>query len=283
MEDDSMKIAYKNLIAKTKIDKNKNINLKIKKDLKNFEKETNFEQFFTKNKATYNLESDKYHSTYDLETIELLKNDKNLNFIKEKYIHDFFPEINYSGLKKSEFTNFSSFSLNLHNEKIFNNISPIDQNMETIENFNFRLFKYLDSYKDCYMTVDTNDNKSKRDSIKTVYVTHILNHLLKRNQEQERNSKFSNIIFKEHTLTSILKEELFVDKDLEGLKNEEIRFSNEKKEIVENNLFNLHNINTIQSILNEQTLENITLSTIKSNHENISKIIKDSVYFKVII
>ena len=279
-EDEAMKIAYKKVLEKSNNGKIKNINLKVKKDT-NLAKE-NMNLLSSVNILDDKIDQiNKYHISYDNEKINLIKN-KSHQLIKERYIHSFFGEIEFTGIQKIE-QYPSSLSLNLYNDKIIKKIAPKNENMEDLENFNYRFFKYLDGYKDCFMSIHESEKTNIKENVRSVYTAHILNHLLKRNQEIERNNKLSKIIFKDGTMASKIKEELFVDKDLESLKNEVLRIKQEEIKLMEKplsegkELFSQYRMDPLETILNFQDINNITLEQIRENQSKISELIRDSV------
>jgi hypothetical protein len=276
-ENEAKKIAYKKMLEKSKNEKGKSQTIKTTIDLSNLQKEC-FNLLNSESTITYR----KYHSQVDLEEVKLIKNKNPFN-VKEKFYHNFFGDIEYVGYKKPELNGVSSLSLNLFNDKIIKKISPVNENIDNLENFNFRLFKYLDSYRDSYMTIyNENEKSTLKDDVRAVYVTHFINHLSKRKQEIERNNKLSNIIFKESNMTNKIKEELFVDKDLNELKNEEQRIKAEQKKTIEENLekrlFSLYSVEPLETILNEN-VEELTLEQVRKHHNKVSEYIKDSVKY----
>ena len=96
-------------------------------------------------------------------------------------------------------------------------------------------------------------------------------------------NKLSKIIFKDGTMASKIKEELFVDKDLESLKNEVLRIKQEEIKLMEKplsegkELFSQYRMDPLETILNFQDINNITLEQIRENQSKISELIRDSV------
>lgn len=104
---------------------------------------------------------------------------------------------------------------------LLKNLNKIDLNFS--ENFNYRLFKYLDSYSDIYLT---SSDLFLRQKIMNMYIFHILNHMMKRKEEIEVNNRIEKLIERKTIKSNdnlkngnfIIKDELFINEDEEFLK-----------------------------------------------------------------
>jgi hypothetical protein len=131
-------------------------------------------------------------------------------------------------------TRISKYLINkeeIINDLTINNTYP---DLDMSENFNLRVFKYLDSYKDIYLNTS---NLEMRQKLMNIYLFHILNHMFKRKEEIEVNNKLEKIYTRRAdkknntmSLNAKLKQEFFVDENeevLQGYSNEVLLGTNE--------------------------------------------------------
>jgi hypothetical protein len=110
----------------------------------------------------------------------------------------------------------------LTQQETLNNILPLDSKLDLnfSEFFNFRFFKYLDSYSDVLLQ---HSDLQMRGKLMNVYLFHIINHMMKRKEEIEINNRIEKLIErasnKVYSENKILKEELFINEDEEFLKS----------------------------------------------------------------
>ena len=164
--------------------------------------------------------------------------------IKNAYFNELFGEFTYRGYDEAfshiykqtiisnELFKKKHLDMLLPQEAQELNLKDSEMNLDYKENFNFRIFKYLNNYNDLYFT---SSDLSLRQSVISSYVFHILNHIIKNKELMEINNKINNVLsINLEKDSEKLQKELFKNKDLDfidkyNFSREEV-LSNIKKE-----------------------------------------------------
>lgn len=253
-------------MEKLKIDENLIENELIKKiDKKNQKNENQIKAIkdFDKENLT-NDEIDTFQQHLNKLSIQNnILNEKNLKTFN--YFNQKFGEYTFVGKEKNNFSIQSQISKNLHKAEILDKLfpdlpkSPKEIDLELDLNFNFRFFKYLESYNNIFF--NSSDIVLRQELLST-YIFHILNHISKRKEQIQVNDAIHRLynLNIESTKTQ-LKETLFENDDLTFLN----KYNNE--------LISYHN-----DYFKEFKIKNYvsmkTLEDIKANTE-IDELVKD--------
>lgn len=203
----------KELIKRIEDNKSKNSNSQVKK-----EPEIKYENEM--------IEDGSNNQTLD-ETIKVDSNspifNKKTNYYNEKVgVYNYLFNTTYNSTQPRKFNKMSQISKHLLNaESTFKNIIQFKKSPElnNSESFNYRIFKYLDNYSDLILS---HSDLQIRQQLMNVYLFHIVNHFLKRNEEIEINNKIQNLIElstkQKYCEETMIKNDLFINEDDEYLK-----------------------------------------------------------------
>lgn len=220
-EDKIEKELIKRLEEKSVNLKNKGTNPTESKELK-YENEQLIEIEFKNNFSNI----DSHYNTVDLSIKESSAiYNKKFNLFNEK-VGSYSFQLNSNFITEPrKFAKSSSIAKYLlAQQETLNNILPLPLSskldLNFSEFFNFRFFKYLDSYSDVLLQ---HSDLQMRGKLMNVYLFHIINHMMKRKEEIEINNRIEKLIEratnKVYSENKILKEELFINEDEEFLKS----------------------------------------------------------------